>query len=43
MTTFWLTVYVLVWPVIVAGVLVQISRAFFRDWRQSRKEGRSII
>ena len=43
MATFWLTVYVLVWPVIVAGVLVRISRGFFSDWRQSRKEGRSII
>lgn len=43
MATFWLTVYVLVWPVIVAGVLLQIVRAFFRDWIQSRREGRSIV
>jgi hypothetical protein len=43
METIWLTVYVLIWPVIVAGVLVQIVRAFFRDWVQSRREGRSII
>jgi hypothetical protein len=43
METIWLTVYVLVWPVIVAGVLVRIVRAFFRDWVQSRREGRSII
>ena len=43
MTTFWLTVYVLIWPVVVAGVLLQISRAFFRDWRQARRDGRSII
>lgn len=43
MVTFWLTVYVLVWPLIVAAVLVQISRAFFRDWAESRREGRSII
>ena len=43
MATFWLTVYVLVWPVLVAGIFVQISRAFFRDWAQARREGRSII
>ena len=43
MATFWLTVYVLAWPVIVAGVLLQIVRAFFHDWNKSRKDGRSII
>lgn len=41
--TFLLTVYVLVWPVAVAGVLFVISRAFYRELRQAKAEGRSII
>ncbi|WP_225217257.1 MULTISPECIES: putative transporter small subunit [Arthrobacter] len=43
MTVFWLTVYVLIWPVIVAGTLAVICRGFFRDWAEARREGRRII
>lgn len=35
MSIFWLTVYVLIWPVIV--------RAFWKEWRQARSEGRGMI
>lgn len=38
-----LTVYVLMWPVIVAGVLLTIARGFFRELRQAKREGRPII
>jgi cytochrome oxidase assembly protein ShyY1 len=38
-----LTIYFLVWPVIVAGVLVLIARGFFRELRQAKREGRPII
>lgn len=38
-----LTAYVLVWPVIVIGVLVVIVRAFMKDAREAKKEGRQII
>lgn len=38
-----LTIYVLMWPVIVAGTLFMICKGFFRDWAESRREGRSII
>lgn len=41
--TVMLTVYVLIWPVIVAGTLAVIVRAFFKDWLAARREGRSII
>ncbi|MFE5339993.1 putative transporter small subunit [Isoptericola sp. NPDC056578] len=41
--TFLLTVYVLVGPVVVAGVLFVISRAFYRELRKARAEGRSVI
>lgn len=43
MSPIFMTIYVLVWPVIVAGTLFVIVRAFVRDWREARKEGRSII
>lgn len=43
MTTVLLTGYVLMWPVLVAIVLFVISRGFFREWAEARREGRSII
>ncbi len=43
MTPILLALYVLVWPLIVAGVLLVICSAFYRDWRQARKEGRRIV
>lgn len=43
METFWLTVYVLIWPVIVSGTLFVIVRAFYRDWKAARREGRDMI
>jgi hypothetical protein len=43
MGTLMLSVYVLVWPAIVAGVLYFIVRAFFREWREARKEGKALI
>lgn len=38
-----LTAYVLTWPVLVAGVMLVIFRAFIREWLQARREGRDII
>lgn len=38
-----LTAYVLVWPVVVIGVLAVIVRAFMKDAREAKKEGRQII
>ena len=38
-----LTAYVLVWPIVVIGTLVVIIRAFAKDARQAKKEGRQII
>lgn len=43
MNPLWLSIYVLIWPVLVAGVLFVISRAFFAEWREAREEGRDII
>lgn len=41
--TIGLTIYLLMWPVIVAGVLFTISRNFLRELLEARKEGRPII
>lgn len=38
-----LTLYVLMWPLLVAIVLFVISRAFLREWAEARREGRQII
>lgn len=38
-----LTLYVLVWPVIVAGVLWVLGKAFVQELLQARREGRPLI
>jgi hypothetical protein len=43
MSTVALTLYVLVWPALVAVVLAVIGRGFFREWLEARREGRDII
>lgn len=43
MSAFWLTAYVLIWPLIVAAVLFYIARAFFREWRAARRKGVPLI
>ncbi|MGO3153412.1 MAG: putative transporter small subunit [Galactobacter sp.] len=43
MSVFMLTLYVLIWPVIVAGTLFVIAKAFFKELRQAKREGRTII
>lgn len=43
METLLLTAYVLVWPIIVIGTLTMIIRAFVKDAREAKREGRQII
>ena len=43
MSTIALTAYMLVWPVIVAGTLTVIIRAFVKEAKQAKAEGRTII
>ncbi|MHA7268875.1 putative transporter small subunit [Arthrobacter glacialis] len=43
MTAFFLTLYVLIWPVIVAGVLYVLGKAFIQEIRDARREGRPLI
>lgn len=42
-STIALTVYVLMWPVIVAGVIAVIATAYFREWKEAREAGEDII
>ena len=43
MTPFLLSTYVLMWPVIVAGVLAFIARAFFKEWLDAHRRGEPMI
>ena len=43
MTTFFLSLYVLIWPVIVLGVLYFISKGFIQEWIEARRNGEDII
>jgi hypothetical protein len=38
-----LTVYVLMWPVIVAGVLFGIVRAFSQEAREAKRQGKDMV
>ncbi|WP_218005490.1 putative transporter small subunit [Janibacter limosus] len=38
-----LTVYILIWPVIVAVILAVICVGFYKEWRAAKDEGRRII
>lgn len=43
MTTFWITTYILVWPIVAAGVLAVLLRAMVRDAREARREGTELV
>lgn len=38
-----LTVYILVWPAMSAGVLILLLVALFRDLRAAKREGREML
>lgn len=43
MLTAILTVYALMWPAIVAVILYVIAHGFFKDWKEARKKGVSLV
>ncbi|MET4004510.1 MULTISPECIES: putative transporter small subunit [Arthrobacter] len=43
MSVFFLTLYILIWPVIVAGVLYVLGKAFIQEIRAAKREGRPLI
>ncbi len=38
-----MTVYVLMWPVIVAAVLLVIASGFYKDWKEARAKGVMLV
>lgn len=38
-----LSLYILIWPVICAGLLVVLVGSVIRDWRTARREGRDLV
>lgn len=43
MSVFFLTLYILIWPVLVAVVLFVLGRAFIQEFRAAKREGRPLI
>lgn len=43
MSTVVLTIYVLIWPVIASGVMLLLTVSVWRDMRQAKKEGVSMV
>ncbi|HLU92371.1 MAG TPA: putative transporter small subunit [Pedomonas sp.] len=43
MQTFLMSAYVLMWPVVVAGVLFFIARGFLREWKEAREKGVPMV
>lgn len=38
-----LTFYILIWPVLSAGVLAALIVALVRDWRAAKRGGQSMV
>lgn len=43
MSTMFLSIYLLIWPLIVAAVLGVIVHAFCKEWHAARKAGRPLM
>ncbi|MGF7123597.1 putative transporter small subunit [Rhodococcus sp. TAF43] len=43
MNTVFLTVYVLIWPIVVAATLFVITRGAVREWAAARRKGERLV
>lgn len=43
MTVFWMTVYILMWPVMAAVVLALLSVGVYRDYRESKDNDEMMV
>ena len=43
MSSYALTFYVLIWPVIAAGVMIVLSVSVYRDMRKAKREGTDMV
>lgn len=39
----WLVFYILIWPVLSAGVLALLVGALLRDWRAAKRDGKEMV
>jgi hypothetical protein len=43
MSSFALTLYILIWPVIAAGVMITLCVSVYRDIRKARRDGTDLV
>lgn len=43
MTTALMTIYILMWPIIAAVVLIQLTVGVINDYRDAHREGRMVV
>lgn len=43
MTTFFMTLYILMWPAIALVVLTVLSIGVYKDFRDAKREGRMVV
>jgi 1,4-dihydroxy-2-naphthoate octaprenyltransferase len=43
MTTTLMTIYILMWPVLAAIVLIQLTVGVINDYRDARRENRKVV
>lgn len=43
MTSYLITAYILVWPLLAAGVLYVLTVGVYRDLRDARRSGRDVV
>ena len=43
MTTALMTIYILIWPVIAAVVLIYLTVGVINDYRDAHREGRKVV
>ena len=43
MSSFWLSFYILVWPMISAGILALLLVSLVRDWRKAKQTGKTMV
>ncbi|MCB1654904.1 MULTISPECIES: putative transporter small subunit [Pseudomonas] len=43
MSSYALTLYVMIWPVIAAGVMITLCVSVYRDMRKARRDGTDLV
>lgn len=43
MSNYALTLYVLIWPLIAAGVMITLCVSVYRDMRKARRDGTDLV